>query len=70
MNFLYALDAATGNRSQRSGKMVESIFVAISDALRKQSVALNEPGIVYKDLIIVGGRNPETLPAAPGDVRA
>ena len=31
---------------------------------------LTSPGIVYKDVIIVGGRNPETLPAAPGDVRA
>ena len=36
----------------------------------RQSVALTSPGIVYKDMIIVGGRNPETLPAAPGDVRA
>src|SRR5260370_24275238 len=26
--------------------------------------------VVYKDLVIVGGRNPETLPAPPGDIRA
>ena len=25
---------------------------------------------IYKDLLIVGGRNPETLPAPPGDIRA
>jgi quinoprotein glucose dehydrogenase len=31
---------------------------------------LTTPGILYKDLIIVGGRNPETHPAPPGDVRA
>jgi quinoprotein glucose dehydrogenase len=33
-------------------------------------VVLTSPGIVYKNLIILGGRNPETLPAAPGYVRA
>ena len=37
---------------------------------RQQSVALTTPGIVYKDLIIVGGRNPEAHPAPPGDIRA
>ena len=37
---------------------------------RWQSIALTSPGIVYKDLIILGGRNPETLPAPPGDIRA
>jgi quinoprotein glucose dehydrogenase len=26
--------------------------------------------MVYKDLVIFGGRNPETLPAPPGDIRA
>ena len=35
-----------------------------------QSISMTSPGIVYKDLIIGGGRNPETLPAPPGDVRA
>jgi len=35
-----------------------------------QSVVLSSPGIVYKELVIVGGRNPETLPAPPGDIRA
>ena len=33
-------------------------------------MALTSPGVVYKDLLIVGGRNPETLPAPPGDIRA
>ena len=35
-----------------------------------QSIALTSPGIVYQDLIIVGGRNPETYPSPPGDIRA
>jgi quinoprotein glucose dehydrogenase len=38
--------------------------------LRQQSIVLTTPGLIYKDLIIVGGRNPETHPAPPGDVRA
>ena len=33
-------------------------------------IALTSPGIVYKDLLIVGGREPESLPCAPGDIRA
>ena len=35
-----------------------------------QSVALTTPGVVYKDLLIVGGRVSEGLPASPGDIRA
>src|SRR6266850_661724 len=35
-----------------------------------QSIVLTSPGIVYKELVIVGGRYPETLPAPPGDIRA
>jgi hypothetical protein len=33
-------------------------------------VVLTSPGIIYQDLIIVGGRNPETYPSPPGDIRA
>jgi quinoprotein glucose dehydrogenase len=76
MNFLYCLDAETG-------KPVASFGEAGRIDLRKglgrdggdgdfehQSIVLTTPGILYKDLIIVGGRNPETHPAPPGDVRA
>ncbi len=71
MNFLYALDASTGKPIAAFGN--EGRIDLRSDLGRepeKQSVVLTSPGIVYKDLIIVGGRNPETLPAPPGDVRA
>ncbi len=71
MNFLYALDAATGKPITSFGK--DGRIDLRGDLGRnpeRQSVALTSPGIVYKDLVIVGGRNPETLPAAPGDVRA
>ena len=36
----------------------------------KQSVSLTSPGIIYKDLLIVGGRESEGLPASYGDIRA
>jgi quinoprotein glucose dehydrogenase len=71
MNFLYALDAATGNPIAtfgRGGRIDLREDLGRNPAT--QSVVLTSPGIVYKDLIIVGGRNPETLPAPPGDVRA
>jgi quinoprotein glucose dehydrogenase len=71
MNFLYALDASTGKPIATFGQ--EGRIDLRGDLGRdpqRQSVALTSPGIVYKDLVIVGGRNPETLPAAPGDVRA
>jgi quinoprotein glucose dehydrogenase len=31
---------------------------------------MTSPAVIYKDLMIVGGREAETLPASPGDVRA
>ncbi|MGH9741633.1 MAG: PQQ-binding-like beta-propeller repeat protein [Candidatus Acidiferrum sp.] len=71
MNFVYALDAATGRpilSFGRGGRI--DLRGDLGRNPERQSVALTSPGIVYKDLIIVGGRNPETLPAAPGDVRA
>ena len=71
MNFLYCLDPETG-------KPVESFGEGGRIDLRKdllgnyqeQSVVLTTPGVIYKDTIIVGGRNPETHPAPPGDIRA
>jgi quinoprotein glucose dehydrogenase len=71
MNFLYELDAGTGKPVATFGK--EGRIDLRGDLGRdpeKQSVVMTSPGIVYKDLIVVGGRNPETLPAPPGDVRA
>jgi quinoprotein glucose dehydrogenase len=71
MNFVYALDPATGKVIEsfgRNGRIDLREDLGRDPAL--QSVALTSPGVVYKDLLIVGGRNPETLPAPPGDIRA
>jgi glucose dehydrogenase len=71
MNFVYALDPATGTPITSFG---QSGRIDLREGLGRdpalQSVALTSPGVIYKDLLIVGGRNPETLPAPPGDIRA
>jgi glucose dehydrogenase len=71
MNFLYCLDADTGQPLATFG---EGGRIDLRKGLRgdfeKQSIALTTPGVIYKDMIIVGGRYPETHPAAPGDIRA
>ena len=71
MNYLYALDARTGKPIPSFGKDGR---IDLREDLGRDpatvSIALTTPGIVYKDLIIVGGRDPETLPAPPGDIRA
>ena len=72
MNFLYALDAATGLPIPSFGHdgRIDLRENLGREPAAAQSISMTSPGIVYKDLIIVGGRNPETLPAPPGDVRA
>jgi quinoprotein glucose dehydrogenase len=72
MNFLYALDAASGKPIVTFGHQGR---IDLRENLGRepagaQSIYLSSPGIIYKNTIIVGGRLPETLPAPPGDVRA
>ncbi len=72
MNFVYALDASTGSPIPSFG---EHGRIDLRENLGRspvaaQSVDMTSPGVIYKDLLIVGGRNPETLPAPPGDIRA
>ena len=69
--FVYALDARTGTPVASFGRDGR---IDLREGLGRdpstQSVLLTTPGIVYKDLLIVGGRVSEGLPASPGDVRA
>jgi len=71
-NFLYALDAATGKPIASFGRQgrIDLREDLGRQPAKSQSIYLTSPGIVYKDLVIVGGRNPETLPAPPGNIRA
>jgi quinoprotein glucose dehydrogenase len=72
MNFVYALDAITGRPVASFGShgRIDLRENLGREPVASQSVDLTSPGIVYRDLLIVGGRNPETLPAPPGNVRA
>jgi len=68
--FLYALDAKTGRPESTFGTGGR---IDLRDNLRpgeKLMVALGTPGIIYKDLLIIGSRTAEGLPTPPGDVRA
>jgi quinoprotein glucose dehydrogenase len=71
MNFVYALDPATGKVIASFGKNGRiDLREDLGRDPAQQSIALTSPGVLYKDLLIVGGRTPETLPAPPGDIRA
>jgi glucose dehydrogenase len=71
MNFLYALDAATGKPFPGFGENGRiDLRKGLRGDFRQQSIVLTSPGVIFKDLVLVGGRNPETPPAPPGDIRA
>ncbi len=69
--YVYALDAATGKPVPAFG---DNGRIDLRRDLGRdpelQSVRLTTPGVIYKDLMIVGGRVSEGLPSSPGDVRA
>src|SRR5207247_8660096 len=68
--FLYALDAKSGRPIATFG---HGGRIDMRDDLRpgeKLMISLGTPGIVYKDLLILGSRTAESLPTPPGDVRA
>ena len=72
LSYVYALDAKTGKviTSFGRGGRIDLREGLGRQPVERQSVFLSSPATVYKDLFITGGRNPETLPAPPGDVRA
>jgi quinoprotein glucose dehydrogenase len=70
-NFLYALDAAEGRPVATFGDNGRiDLRSDLGRDRETQSVRLTTPGVVYKDLLIIGGRVSESLPSSPGDVRA
>jgi quinoprotein glucose dehydrogenase len=70
-SYLYALDAHTGKPVPEFGKDGRiDLREGLGRDPEKQSIVLTSPGIVYKDLLIIGGRTPEALPAPTGDIRA
>ncbi|HEU4391930.1 MAG TPA: pyrroloquinoline quinone-dependent dehydrogenase [Blastocatellia bacterium] len=70
-SFVYALDAATGKPISDFGNEGRiDLREGLGRDPQKLSIVLTTPGLIYKDLLIVGGRTPEALPAPPGDIRA
>jgi quinoprotein glucose dehydrogenase len=71
MNRLYALDPTTGTVIKSFGDDgVVDLRKDLGGDYTQHYVSLTSPGIVYKDLIIVGFRTSETQPAPAGDIRA
>jgi quinoprotein glucose dehydrogenase len=69
--YLYALDASNGTPVETFGDNGRiDLRLDLGRDPREQSVRLTSPGVVYKDLVIIGGRVSEGLPASPGDIRA
>jgi quinoprotein glucose dehydrogenase len=70
-SYEYALDARTGKPIPQFGENGRiDLRKDLGRDFQRQSLNATSPGMVYKDLIILGMREPETLPAPPGDVRA
>jgi len=68
---LYAVNATTGKLIPSFG---QAGHIDLRDGLGRDpqdlSVTDTSPGVVYKDLIIMGSGLPEDLPCPPGDIRA
>jgi quinoprotein glucose dehydrogenase len=69
--YVYALDARTGKPIPAFGADGRiDLHADLGRDPERQSVVLTSPGVVHKNLLILGGRVSEGLPASPGDVRA
>jgi quinoprotein glucose dehydrogenase len=69
---LYALDPATGRPVPTFGEQGKiDLRKDLTDAdYSKEFAALTSPGVIFRDMIIVGFRAPESEPALHGDIRA
>ena len=68
---LYALDAETGRPVEtfgRSGRV--SLKEGLGDRARNSYVVARTPGIIYRNLLIIGSALSESMGAAPGHIRA
>jgi glucose dehydrogenase len=69
--YLYALDARTGKAVPSFGANGRiDLRLGLDRDPKTQNVRLTTPGVVYNDLVIVGGRVGEGLPSSPGYIRA
>ncbi len=70
-NFVYALSASTGKPTDGFGKNGRiDLRENLGRDPASQSVRLTLPGVIYRVLMIVGGRVGESRSSSPGHVRA
>jgi quinoprotein glucose dehydrogenase len=71
MQYVYCLDPETGRPITSFG---DNGRIDLRENLRgpaeANGVFATTPGVVYKDLYVIGGRVAESEPASPGDIRA
>jgi quinoprotein glucose dehydrogenase len=70
-NWLYALSTKDGQPIAsfgRGGRV--DLREGLGRPAEKLTVTASTPGVVFEDLLIMGSTVPETLPSAPGDIRA
>ena len=70
-NFLYSLDARTGKPVRSFGDAGRvNLLEGLGRDPKGLTITISTPGVVYKDMLIVGSLVSEGLPAAPGHIRA
>lgn len=70
-NWLYALDGKTGKLANNFGQAGRvDLHEGLGGAAQGMTITLTTPGVIYKDLLIIGSLVSEALPAAPGHIRA
>jgi quinoprotein glucose dehydrogenase len=69
--WLYSLDAETGRPANEFGDRGRiDLREGLGRDTQGLAITVTTPGVVYKDLLIVGSLVSEDLPAAPGHIRA
>jgi quinoprotein glucose dehydrogenase len=69
--YLYCLDPASGKPRADFGQGGRiDLREGFGRDPEKVSIALTAPGVVWRDLLIMGFRTAESAPGAPGDIRA
>ncbi len=70
-HWLYTVDARTGLPIDSFGEKGRvDLRQGLGRPPEEMSISATSPGIIYKDLLIMGSIVSETLPASPGDIRA
>lgn len=69
--YLYALDARNGKPVKDFGESGRiDLRQGLGRSPERMTIRANSPGVIYKDLLIIGSLVSEGLPSAPGHIRA